>query len=134
MSFSDLLFIFRFLPVFLILYVLVPGVLRRYLLLGASLLFYALGDIRFFMLFIAATLANHIIGKEVFYRRKSSFVLVLLLDAALLIGFKSLGAVAGPVFIPVGISFYIFKISTPWNTSKLSLSNISTTTITAGSS
>ena len=27
-----------------------------------------------------------------------------------------------------------FVVSTPWNTSKLSLSNISTTTITAGSS
>ena len=110
MSFSDLLFIFRFLPVFLILYYLVPGMLRRYLLLGASLLFYALGDIRFFMLLIAATLANYVIGKEVYYRRKSSFILILLLDTALLAGFKSLGAFAGSVFIPVGISFYVFKM------------------------
>ena len=110
MAFSDLLFIFRFLPVFFLVYYLAPAVTRRFILLCASFVFYAMGDRYFFLLLLVSTLVNHALGKDVFRKKKGVFAAVVLLDVLLLVAFKMLGAFVDTRFLPVGISFYTFKM------------------------
>ena len=110
MAFSDLLFIFRFLPVFLLAYYFTPAVMRRFILLCASFVFYAMGDRYFLLLLAVSTLVNHVLGKDVFRKKKGVFAAVVLLDVSLLVAFKILGAYVDTSLLPVGISFYTFKM------------------------
>ncbi|MBR0164093.1 MAG: MBOAT family protein [Lachnospiraceae bacterium] len=110
MSFSDLSFIFRFLPLFLVTYYIAPAYLRRFVLLCASLLFYALGDAHYFALLIFLTIVNHLLGIQAAAHRRIFCALAVILDAELLIAFKLLGTALGASFLPVGISFYTFKM------------------------
>lgn len=62
MLFSSLLFIFLFLPIFLLLYYLVPFKLKNIILLIFSLIFYAWGEPKYILLLIFVTLLNYICG------------------------------------------------------------------------
>ena len=110
MAFSDLLFIFRFLPVFLLAYYFTPAFMRRFVLLCASFVFYAMGDRYFFLLLVVSTLVNHVLGKDVFQKKKGVFLTVVALDVLLLVAFKLLGAFVNTSLLPIGISFYTFKM------------------------
>ena len=57
-NFSDLSFIFRFLPIFLITYYVLPARLRPLILLVGSLAFYAIGDPMNIVIFVVAIVVN----------------------------------------------------------------------------
>lgn len=108
MSFSNLYFIFAFLPVTLILYYAVPKRLKNYVLLFGSLLFYGLGSWWQTGLLAADVVANYFLsgtfaGKNK-PRRRLWFWSSVGANVAMLVWFKCQGT------IPVGISFYTFQM------------------------
>ena len=64
-SFSSLEFLFRFLPVFLILYFVMPVKHRDMVLLIGSIIFYAAGEPVFILALILCTLVNYYFGMEI---------------------------------------------------------------------
>lgn len=110
-NFSDLNFIFRFLPIFLVAFYLTPVKFRTWTLLFGSLLFYAVGDLRMFPALLAAVIVNFLFAKAQFGEKsKSLLFFVLAIDAGMLIEFKILGQYVDKSLLPIGISFYIFKM------------------------
>ena len=110
-NFSDLNFIFRFLPLFVIAYYVTPTRFRTWTLLLGSLLFYAVGDIRMFPALIVAVLVNFLFAKAQFGEKSKSLLLfILAIDAGMLIEFKILGQFVDSSLSPIGISFYVFKM------------------------
>ena len=126
MLFSSLLFIFFFLPIFLLIYYLVPFKFKNIILLIFSLIFYAWGEPKYIFLLIFVTLLNYICGllidknknKKI---RKYIMIICVILNISLLCFFKytnfiidnlnSLGLNFNVINIalPLGISFYIFQ-------------------------
>jgi len=113
-SFSDLTFIFRFLPLFLIVYYVTPVKYRTWTLLLGSLIFYAVGDIRLFPAFFGAVVVNYLFAKAVRgvdgKKKKALFIFIVCIDALMLVEFKLLGQFVNNAFMPIGISFYTFKM------------------------
>lgn len=130
MVFSSLLFLFFFLPLTLALYFCSPRKMRNFVLLVASLVFYAWGEVRHvpLMLFcIASSYAGgNVIARflERGKKRAAKVALAIFCVAVLvpLVFFKytvfmleSLGAVLGihlplpDIALPIGISFYTFQ-------------------------
>ena len=110
-NFSDLNFIFRFLPIFLVAFYLTPVRFRTWTLLIGSLLFYAVGDLRMFPALLAAVVVNFLFAKaQSREKSKSLLFFILAIDAGMLIEFKILGQYVDKSLLPIGISFYIFKM------------------------
>jgi alginate O-acetyltransferase complex protein AlgI len=110
LAFSDLTFIFAFLPITLILYYSVPKKLKNYVLLFASVLFCGLGAWWQVGLLAADVIVNYTLAwsfdanRSNQHRRQCLFWLTIVLNIALLVLFKCSGS------IPIGISFYTFQI------------------------
>lgn len=130
MVFSSLLFLFRFLPLTLLAYYLVPGKLRNLVLFIASLIFYAWGEPVYVVLILFSTLVDYTTGRIAgYYREQGQLKRARLavfasafINLALLAFFKyadfflqtiqSVCAVKVPVLnlaLPIGISFYTFQ-------------------------
>lgn len=122
-NFAGLEFIFRFLPVFLMIYYVVPSRGRDYVLLLGSFLFYAMGEPVFLLLLLTLTLVNHFAGRKMKEqqggymmfplqkaKRKKLLIFALILDVGALALFKGLGTFVDSSLLPLGISFYIFKM------------------------
>lgn len=122
-SFSSLGFLFRFLPVFLIFYYITPSRHREMTLLAGSLIFYAAGEPLFILVLVLAVLMNHALavsswkvseGFELHAwqtrRRRHYLVRAVVLDTAVLCTFKLLSVFVDSDLLPLGISFYIFKM------------------------
>ncbi len=110
-NFSDLNFIFRFLPVFLVAFFLTPIKYRTWTLLFGSLLFYAVGDLRMLPALAGAVIVNFLFAKaQVGEKSKSLLLFILAIDFGMLAEFKILGQFVDNALMPVGISFYIFKM------------------------
>ena len=132
MIFSSPLFLFGFLPLFLLIYHAVPAAARNAALLVASLLFYAWGEPVFVFLALASALGDLAIGHLMLRTREPSGRRVLLAlgiaaNIGLLVYFKyanfavaNLQAVAKSWFqldlpgiaaiaLPIGISFIVFE-------------------------
>ncbi len=122
-SFSSLEFLFRFLPVFLVLYFIAAPKYREVVLLVGSLFFYAVGEPVFICVLITATVLNYCLGRQVWklgegfsvpeWRRKKrrrTAVLAIVLDVAVLAVFKGLALLVDSTLLPLGLSFYIFKM------------------------
>ncbi|MHC5216941.1 MBOAT family O-acyltransferase [Enterococcus sp. LJL128] len=127
MVFSSMTFLCVFLPVLFILYYLVKGVrLRNFLLIGASLLFYAYGEPVYIVLMIISTLINYFFGlllvTEEVKKRKLALFFAVLINLGLLGVFKysdmaveTVNGLLGTAFegpglkLPIGISFYTFQ-------------------------
>lgn len=122
-NFAGLEFIFRFLPAFLIIYFIIPVKHRDIVLLIGSLVFYAVGDPYFAALLFALIIVNYLIGKKIRklsfgfaihqwqkVKRKKFLITVLTLDAAVLVLFKGLSTFVDSSLLPLGLSFYIFKM------------------------
>ena len=62
MVFSSVEFLLYFLPIFLILYGLTPEKMKNAVLLSGSLIFYALGDVRYLPLLMVSVLINYFLG------------------------------------------------------------------------
>lgn len=127
MVFSSILFIYIFLPVFLVLYHLVGTRLKNVVVLGASIFFYAWGAPNFVFLILASLIANFFIVKQL---GKSSnpklFVaLSVIINIGMLAYFKYANFFIGnvnyliqqaglqpvkwvDVALPIGISFFTF--------------------------
>jgi len=129
MLFSSLSFIFRFLPAFLILYILIPARFENAVLLIGSLVFYALGEPVYVFLMLASILTNYAIARAIDNNyekkgvRKFYLILACVFNIGLLLFFKYGGFFAGIVSdiagedvgfpeltLPIGISFYTFQI------------------------
>lgn len=109
MIFSSLDFIIRFLPIFLIAYLLVPAKakyavsIRNLILLMGSLFFYAFGEPRYVFLMLASIVANYgftiyfdlYIGQEA--KRRAAFIVSLIFNIGILGFFKYAGFFAGNI-------------------------------------
>ncbi|MCR5100010.1 MAG: MBOAT family protein [Butyrivibrio sp.] len=109
-NFSDLQFIFRFLPIFLIAFYIVPAKYRIWILAAGSLVFYAIADFNFIWLLIAATIFNYVLANSIFERKKEYLIISICFDIMLLLICKIFGQAYIKGFLPIGISFYTFKM------------------------
>jgi alginate O-acetyltransferase complex protein AlgI len=132
MIFSSILFLYLFLPAILLLYYSVGHRFRNLVLLGASLLFYAWGEVGYVLLMLFSITINWLFGLWIEKTKARSKVcklalgLGVILNLALLIFFKyanflsdninsilklvSLGTIdLVPIHLPIGISFFTFQ-------------------------
>lgn len=126
MVFSSLSFISIFLPVVLILYWILPGIrVRNFLLLFASLVFYAYGEPVYVFLMIGTVLLNYLwaLGMERFPGGKKAFLLLAVLQnlgvlgvykysgflVELWNGWTGMELPVPQLSLPIGISFFTFQ-------------------------
>ena len=139
MLFSSVGFLFRFLPVFMLIYLLIPAKYRNIVLLAGSLIFYGVGEPYFVLLLIFSVLVNYGFSRYMFWeprspqqnrakkrerRKKVALFASLMIDFGLLFVFKywdfaavNINGLAEyelvPVLmltLPLGISFYTFQM------------------------
>lgn len=116
MVFSSFEFLFRFLPFFLIIYYIVPGKLKNFVLFAGSVVFYTFGEAEYVLLLIASVVINYLIGRMMYRhdtegrgaKQKFLLALALLYDFGMLFFFKYSGLSDR---LPLGISFYTFQIA-----------------------
>ena len=131
MVFSDLFFLFVFLPVFALSYLLAAWVDRRKampsfrhrnsMLVLFSLVFYAWGEPIYVLLMLASIVVNYFVGRGIAKKGKPFLVLGLVFNLGVLATFKylsffcaellSLGVPVNVprIALPIGISFYTFQ-------------------------
>ncbi|WP_273446741.1 MBOAT family O-acyltransferase [Neolewinella agarilytica] len=134
MVFSSILFLLYFLPVFLLVYTLVPARAKNAVLLAFSTLFYAWGAPVFVFVLVASTIIDFYLVRSLHLasapqKRKSWLLLSLGMNLGLLAYFKyanffvdnvnaaltaaGIDAIAWTsVALPIGISFYTFQTLT----------------------
>lgn len=112
MLFSSISFIFLFLPLFLLVYYITPERFRNIPLFIGSLIFYALGELKYFPLLIAALIFNYGVSLAIERYRNRIYIRKLLLYTTVICNFASLAwfKYFTPA-IPLGISFYTFQIT-----------------------
>ena len=128
MVFSSIPFLYLFLPAVILVYFLVPRVLKNSILLISGLIFYAWGEPKYIFLMCSAILLNYICGLIIDrYRDKAiskvAVITAVSADIGMLLFFKyadffieNFNAVSGmsipflKIALPVGISFYTFQI------------------------
>lgn len=138
MLFSSVGFLFRFLPIFIIVYLAFPEYRNIVLLIG-SLIFYGVGEPYFVLLLLLSVAINYGFSRYMFWepqspqsnrkqkaarRRKRALVMAVVVDLGVLFVFKywdfaagSINGLAGKGFLPLlslalplGISFYTFQM------------------------
>lgn len=128
MVFSNLVFIFAFLPIVLLVYFLVPKVLKNFILLIVSLFFYAWGEPIYVFLMLFSILINYVFGllieqsKDRLQLKKTYLIISVLANLAILGYYKysnflieninavfGLNIVSEPLPLPIGISFFTFQ-------------------------
>ena len=130
MLFSSAIFLFLFLPSFLILYYIVPKTWRNAFLFAASLLFYAWGEGEIVLVLLLSASINFMAGRLVekgqrraglivsltgslsllFYYKYASFLVDSARSFTAMTGLEALKISAVPsIALPIGISFYTFQ-------------------------
>lgn len=127
MVFSSVIFLFRFLPIFLICYYLAPGRMKNFILFLGSLFFYAWGEPVYVLLMLFSTVSDYVHGLLIEHFRGRTVAKLFLCSSVIVnlfvLGFfkyadfliTSINAVSGasiPLFalpLPIGISFYTFQ-------------------------
>ena len=139
MLFSSVGFLFRFLPVFMLIYLIVPVRYRNIILVIGSLIFYGVGEPYFVLLLIFSILVNYGLSEYMLWepsgprknrkmeaarRKKSAFLVAMIFDLSFLFVFKywdftakNINQLAGGDYVPLlslalplGISFYTFQM------------------------
>lgn len=123
--FSSIEFLLYFLPVFLLLYGIVPQKLKNVTLLSGSLFFYALGEPKYVLLLMGSVVVNFYLGRQITRRmrqkgpnreqkkkrieKKNRWLLCAAVvgNIGVLALFKYGGGHTG---LPLGISFYTFRM------------------------
>lgn len=116
MVFSSFEFLFRFLPVFLIIYYVAPKKLRNLVLFTGSIVFYTVGEAEYVLLLIVCILVNYLAGRLMYrrsfegrgIRQRLILIAALTYDFGVLFFFKYSGLSKE---LPLGISFYTFQIA-----------------------
>ena len=128
MVFNSIFFIFCFLPVFMLIYYLVPGKLRNLLLFLGNLIFYAWGEPVYVILMLFSSIFNYYMGTELerlYYddrKQKINLIFSIIINLAVLVFFKyygfllnTIGGIIGihiphpELSLPIGLSFYTFR-------------------------
>jgi len=130
MVFSSALFLFYFLPAFLLLYFLTPTRFKNVVALVASIAFYAWGGLNFLALFLASVVVNfvliHFMDKADGWQKRIYLIMSIVINVAMLFYFKyanffleNVSAVRTAsgfssleweqVVLPIGISFFTFE-------------------------
>ncbi len=127
MAFSDLFFMYLFLPLCMALYFLAKTQYRNAVLIAFSLIFYAWGEPVYLWLLLLCTCLNYVFGRMITYGNngngsKAGFALGMLLNLGLLAGVKYTGffveninALTGAEIpvpdlpLPMGLSFFTFR-------------------------
>ena len=128
MVFSSIFFLFSFLPIFLLIYTLVPRNFKNIVLLIGSIIFYAWGEPVYVILMLFSSIFNYYMGLELEnlqnnpVSRKRNLIFAILINVGILGFFKYYGFLLdtiGNIFhttfshpelaLPIGISFYTFK-------------------------
>lgn len=113
MVFSSLIFIFRFLPAFLTVYLLVPDRYRNLVLFLGSLVFYAWGEPVYIVLMLFSALLDYGNGRVLEYAKGNGQNLLArgILLESVFVNLSLLGIFkySGVLPLPVGISFYTFQ-------------------------
>lgn len=127
MVFSNLVFLFLFLPIVLVIYFLSPQKLRNTILLLASLVFYAWGEPKYVLLMLFSVFINYLFGLLVEFGsskgKKKLFLTVAVIVNLLILGFFKymnffvanlnelfhLSIEMDPIPLPIGISFFTFQ-------------------------
>lgn len=128
MVFSSIVFIFRFLPITLIIYFICPRKYRNFILLVISLIFYSWGEAKYFFIMIASIGVDYFVSRGIEkYRRKRYMSIALLcisilFNLGILFFFKyfnffvdNINLLFGlslsqiKITLPLGISFYTFQ-------------------------
>ena len=127
MLFSGIEFLFRFLPIFMLIYLLVPGKYRNIVLFSGSLLFYGIGEPYYVLLFMCSILVNfglNYLLDRMENGRKIVLILALIYNFGFLFVFKYWDFMAKnlnrimtgepipllSLALPLGISFYTFQM------------------------
>ena len=116
MVFSSFEFLFRFLPVFLMIYFIAPEKFRNLVLFAGSIVFYTYGEAAYVLLLLASVVVNYLIGVEMNSQwargsdisRRVLLFTALFYDFGMLFFFKYSGMTEK---LPLGISFYTFQIA-----------------------
>lgn len=114
MVFSSFEFLFRFLPVFLVIYYVTPRKWKNLVLFAASIGFYTVGEAEYVLLLLASVLVNYFFGRVMYRtleegRGKKQLLLLLAAlgyDFGMLFFYKYSGRADR---LPLGISFYTFQ-------------------------
>ena len=128
MLFSSITFLFIFLPLTLLLYYLVPFRMKNYVMLAASLIFYAWGEPVYIIFMILSIILNYFCGQDIYEKRdnaramKMSLMFGVVMNLLILGFFKYYGLLMDTVnailpidipyrvlALPIGISFYTFQ-------------------------
>lgn len=127
MVFSSIMFLFRFMPFFFLLYFLIPGRGKNVVLFLGSLLFYAWGEPVYVLLMLFSTVVDYVNGRLIGRYRgrnqaKAFLVSSVMINLFILCFFKyadflirSVNGLTGlelPLLnlpLPIGISFYTFQ-------------------------
>ena len=128
MVFNSVIFIFCFLPIFLLIYYFVPARARNPVLFAGSLFFYAWGDPTYLVLMLFSSFFNYYMGKELGKitdedpSRKRNLIFAVVINLLILGFFKywgflldTISGVTGlkltypQLALPIGLSFYTFK-------------------------
>ena len=110
MEFSNLFFLYIFLPLTLAVYFLVPQMRgKNYVLITASLIFYAMGQPYYLPLLLLTAYANYALAYRVQDGNRAMLAVAVGGNLAVLLLFKLLGQFTS-VALPIGISFYTFQL------------------------
>ena len=93
MVFSSILFIFRFLPVAMVIYFLTPNKFKNLTLLLVSLIFYSWGEPKYFGIMIASIVVDYVVSRAIEKNRNNKKICIMLLSIIPLERFKKIANV-----------------------------------------
>ena len=128
MIFSNIFFLFRFLPVVLLIYYIVPYKYKNGIITIASLIFYSWGEVKYFPIMIASTVVDFFASRTIENNRgnrkveKAALAVSVIFNLGSLLFFKytdffiaNINNFLGTsipllhITLPLGISFYTFQ-------------------------
>lgn len=128
MVFSSILFIFRFLPIAMILYFLTPNKYKNLTLLLISLTFYSWGEPKYFLIMVASIFVDYFVSRGIEKSRNNKKVSIALLSISIVFNLgmlfffkyfnfflENVNNILGlslkyvKITLPLGISFYTFQ-------------------------
>lgn len=121
-SFTSLSFLFRFIPIFMAVYFLAPAKVKNIVLLAGSIVFYAVGEPLYIFLLIALVLFNYLFMRLLYgskgpgrysenaKKRRLYMIIAVSVNILVLMTAKILNWTQDNFLLPIGLSFYIFKM------------------------